>query len=382
MPLELNPDPECETLFDESNIAGTSCSGDFVFTVIDPVSGNTIASDTNSVRVNLKPFIGGVICLSVFDQGSDSTCLSYYEVIDTMPPVLICPLDTVACTEFPDSVASIIIIEDCGIVDLSSPVDSFGIMICMNNEFKRVFRNYSANDGNGNTATCQQIVMITTSDIQEVEFPADTVLNCGEAFDESITGSPTLNGVPFAGNPLCNLKATFDDDTNNLDCGNIQILREWTVVDDCNSNNTRTETQIILLVDTIPPVFAPCIPLYTFNADVNCDANPVVPIPNVTDWSPFEITAVAGGTIGGTVTPAGIAFSGLTEGLYSLKFIATDTCGNVDSCLSQIRIVDVTTPNAVCEGDLVVTLNNGGNAYIPILTFWGQSENRGNCMIM
>lgn len=366
-PSVLHPDINCMTLFDENDLDDlTPCSGDFVFYVIDPTNGDTITFDTNSVMVDLKPYIGDILLVSVFDMGSDSTCSSYYEIIDDTPPMLTCPSDTLVCTLYPDSVLSPIIVEDCGIVNLSVPVDSVVNLNCAGGLYRRIFRDYTATDEQGNVATCQQIVLISKSDllVADLGFPKDTILNCGASIDVSITGSPTLDGIPFVNNQLCNIQLFMEEDTNNLNCGDQLILRRWVFVDDCDPNIMVADTQLIKLVDTIPPVFVSCSPLFTFNADQSCMASPTVPAPLVTDnCSLVEIRAFS--SVGeGVLTPGGFLFSGLAEGIYPLEFVATDSCGNVATCFSSIQIVDVTTPTAVCDGDLTITLDNMGNGIL------------------
>ncbi|MEO1262516.1 MAG: T9SS type A sorting domain-containing protein [Bacteroidota bacterium] len=363
--VELNPDSNCMTQIDSTDLDDlTSCTGPYVFTVIQHTTGDTIIVGTDSVLVDLKPYIGDIIRVVVDPTGGGNGCFSFYEIIDDTAPVLTCPDISITCEEFPDSVGPVGVVEDCGIVTFATPVDSIGDVNCAAGPYRSVFRTYTADDGNGNITSCQQEVFILKSDTADVAFPPDTTLNCGSVFTDSITGRPTLNGVPFFNNSLCNLQLLVSEDIDTSGCGNLTIRREWTFIDDCDSDVLKQRTQVIDLIDTIPPVFSPCSSLFIFNADANCNANPVVPIPNVTDnCSDVTIQAFAN-NMQGVPTSGGFVFNGFTEGTYPLLFTATDACGFASTCSSSIQIVDVTTPTAVCEGQIAVTLNNNGTAML------------------
>ena len=364
-PEPLYADIDCMARLDTFDLDDlTPCTGDFFFYAINPNTGDTIASGMNAVVVDLQPLLGQVLVVSIENPENNGSCFSYYEAADTTAPSIDCPFDTVTCAGFPDSVLMPIVTDNCDNFTLSPPVDSNVFLNCVDGFLKRVFRKYSVSGNNGTLAECQQEIMIRVAEIDSIQFPKDTLLDCYADFDPTVTGSPTLFGTPIGNSLDCNLKAVHTDGITEISCGDLLVLRRWVVTDECDANAIRMDTQIIKLKDTIPPSFTTCLPLYIFDADADCNANPVVPVPGATD-NCSDVTIRAFTTTGeGVLMADGFHFTGLTEGDYPLLFTATDSCDYQDTCRSVIRIRDVTTPTAVCEGTMVVNLNNMGMAIL------------------
>ena len=373
-PAPLYPDMDCETHFDLNDLDDLiDCTGPYFITVRE-LGGNVIIADSHQVVVDLAAYVGEIISVQIESIGSNDECFSYYEVMDAIRPTINCPFDTVSCLGFPDSVRVPEIIDNCN-ATLTGPADVPMFLNCtVTGFYKRVLRTYVAIDDSGNRDTCVQEVLVTLNSLSDIGFPRDTSLACNDNFDTSITGLPTLFGMPFTNGLDCNLQlAPFVDDTVSFSNCNSLVRRAWAFTDDC-TGAIRLDTQIIRLVDTIPPAFTFCSPMYSFPADQNCNADPIVPIPDATDnCSGVDIQAFTNAQTG-TLTSTGFQFTGLTEGIYPLTFIATDSCGLMDTCESSIRINDLTTPTAVCKGTLIVSLNNMGMADLDAVEVNGGSS--------
>ena len=131
------------------------------------------------------------------------------------------------------------------------------------------------------------------------------------------------------------------DSTNVSTCAGL-VWRTWRLTDQCN--NDTTVTQILTVLDTVPPelncpdTVRVTLLTETCSAQVdvligatdNCDGNPVT-VTNSHD--------------NGGATASGVFGLGTTP----ITFFASDACANVDSCLTLIRVAEVVPPSNSCQ---------------------------------
>ncbi|HFA47397.1 MAG TPA: HYR domain-containing protein [Bacteroidetes bacterium] len=373
-PDPSNPDPlhaqsDCMVLIDDSVLDDlTPCTGPYTFQVFDQF-GNLIASGTPDVMVDLSSYVGQNITVKVMENGSVEMCTNYYRVIDETAPMITCPSDTIFCTEYPAMIKPVIASDNCdGGVSINVPSeirDGFGAP-CQPGEFYgKITWSFTATDDSGNTASCDQEIFVLKSDTTDVEFPKDTVLQCTQSADVSITGVPTINGRPIVNNGVCNIELFAPvDDTTSLCGGGMLIRRTWSILNACTSTNVDS-VQLIRMVDTVPPVVT-CQTNIVFPTDTSeCAADIVLPTPTVTDnCSLFKIEANIPGQSGN-----GLAFDNVPEGQYVMNYVVTDSCGNVSLCEATLTIEDDETPTAVCDGIKVVSLSSNGEAILEAEAF-------------
>ncbi len=171
-----------------------------------------------------------------------------------------------------------------------------------------------------------------------VGVPANTTVEC-DAVPAAAVVTATDNCTTSA--------VSYTETRTNGNCpGRYTLTRTWSTTD--ASNNTTTETQIIIVQDTQAPVLsaAPAdetvscnaIPAAaTLTAMDNCDAEPVV-------------TYTQSSSQNADVNNIGHYNYTLTR-----TWIATDACGNTSSKTQIITVVDATAPVITCPEN--VTLN-------------------------
>ncbi len=132
-------------------------------------------------------------------------------------------------------------------------------------------------------------------------------------------------------------------------CGGT-ILRTHTVTDDCvNSANC---VQIITVRDTIAPLFTS-----PTNRTVECG----------TAWA-FETPTATDNCSGSNVVTS--ILSTVTNGLCGQTFsatrtwLATDACGNSNTCAQTVTVVDTTPPWLVCPSNLLVSATSSNGAVV------------------
>ena len=376
-PDPSNPDPlfienDCTVFIDHGFVDDllpplAMCDGPYTFDVL--VGPVVVATGTPDVTVNLSAYIGQQIMIVATDNNSLSTCTNYYIVTDNKGPVLTCPMDTIVCTEYPAGVKEVTL-TDCSAIatrDTVVMLDGFGtVSPCQPGEFYgKITRIFTVTDIHGNSGNCAQEIFVLKSDTTNVEFPKDTVLQCTQSAGVSVTGVPTINGLPLADNIICNIKLLpFSDDTSALCGGGQLILRTWSILNECTSLPIDS-VQVIKMIDTVAPMVI-CQTNIVFPTDtLQCSADIVLPTPTVTDnCSLFKIEASIPGQAGN-----GLMFDNVPEGQYIMNYVVTDSCGNVSLCEATLTIEDDETPTAVCDGVKVVSLSSNGEAILEAKAF-------------
>jgi hypothetical protein len=228
-----------------------------------------------------------------------------------------------------------------------------------------VTRLWKATDVAGNTKTCVQQITLNVISNVTVTFPPDfTVSACS---DSSAT-LPPATGQPVMSGQFCSpLSATFTDQvfTSGLPPACWRIFRTWRVIDFCiydpndDSTGVWEQTQIIDIVDDVPPVFT-LPPDLTVNADFpDCTAQVMLDDVTATDCS----SQISISNNGGFADSTGANASGnYPPGIHHVVFTTTDNCGNSAQATLTVTVQDLAPPKALCKNGLVVNLDSSGLA--------------------
>ena len=270
--------------------------------------------------------------------GNSSTASQTFTYVDTEAPVFtFVPADaTIACTAMP--VFGIPIATDnCDlVVAIDSVTTSESVSNCAGGSTTRT---WTATDNCGNTATASQTLTFMDVVLPVITCPADVTIEC----DESTL--PANTGMPTATDDCVTPVVTFSDVTvASIVCAQeLTITRTWTATDSCG--NSSSCVQVITVDDsmgpdlTCPPnVTIECtestLPANTGSATAtdNCDSAPVVTSADV--------------VIPSIVCPQ--------EFTINRTWTATDSCGNVSTCLQVITVDDSQAPEITCPADITV----------------------------
>lgn len=143
-----------------------------------------------------------------------------------------------------------------------------------------------------------------------------------------------------------------------------KFVRTWKMVDWC-SGKTRTETQIIAVMDLEAPTFAVSDTLAEQSTNPwFCGADVIVPAPidstlsdNCTDKANLSWSArTSKGYKSFTANASnGYKFEDLSIGEYEVIYEVADECGNVSRDTSYLKIVDGSEPVAITKDKIIVT---------------------------
>ena len=302
----------------------------------------------------MPPGVTGTITRTFFGTDEcgnvDSSCVQTITIQDTEPPVITsCPeAITLECPEVADTSVTGV----PSAMDMCTPDSSLILTItddstgfdqpCFGGTITRTF---VIADLEGNSATCSQVITIEDTTPPTFTTPADITLDCSADIDDlTITGE--ITGV----DDCSEISDTTYSDALGVDgCdGTGTIIRSWVVADACG--NSATQTQLITLIDDVPPsVTAPA------DITISCELNPAD-------------TSITGGDVSAsdncsTIFIYSFADSMLTmdcgvTGTIQRTWSAEDECGNVGTAVQLITVIDTTPPVALCM-DVTLDLNLG-----------------------
>ncbi len=235
-----------------------------------------------------------------------------------------------------------------------------------------LLRRWVATDCNGASNSCIQAVVF--NDLATTG-PADFIgvngLDCASNFDVDINGNPdpSVTGEPTG----CNISFTYDDlVVNSLGCqgatniGCYQILRRWTIVEDCTFNKI-LDTQQIQIVDEIGPTINGIGDVTISTPSNDCVALYQVPVPTLTDncsdLDGYTVQSTAG-TVSFVPAMQQYVISDLPLGDFMITYRAEDCCGNTTDSIVNVRVEDQVPPNVVCEVFRNTTLTIDGTSRI------------------
>ena len=229
----------------------------------------------------------------------------------------------------------------------------------------------TATDEAGNITQCISTVTVfdATSPVLN-NIPVDVTVDC-----DAVPTAPTIGlgiGEINASDACGTLDVIFNEisfqspNTSLCEHYNYEIIRAWSV-SDVNGNNTDL-FQFITVQDQDEPIFVPAeFPSsVTVNSNAgSCDAfvtleltsDGVSDLPNCADFTDLTITNNGNGT--GDADASGTYPVGSTQVTYTV----TDPCGNSDSYIVNVNVIDNTPPIAACNA-ITVGIPDGQDSII------------------
>ena len=262
--------------------------------------------------------------------GNEASCTQEITVDDDTIPVITCPPDTTTeCSGpfDPGSLGMATATDDCGNVTITYS-DSFVQGTCVDEGTGT--RTWIATDDCGNTATCDQTILVyDTTPPVFVNPPVDATLECDDLVIPPVTA--TDNCDP-------NVDIDLNESVISSNCvGGYVLFCTWTATDNCGNQATTSIT--LTIVDTTPPVIT-CPPDVT----LDCDGSGNAGTPTVSDnCDPNPSVTFSDGPT-----------SGNCPSTFTRTWTATDDCGNSASCTQQITVDDNEPPTITCPPNVTI----------------------------
>ncbi len=321
--------------------------------------------------------IGQTLVVEITDIDAQSSCWSTLTVIDNSPPkILNCIDHNVYCNiNIPiEEIGNPTFEDNCGFEISNYFIDEIIDQPCNPSIVKIIKRTWYAANVHGTQAVpCTQHIYFEPISIGEIILPEDILITDCESPNTlpSVTGFPNFESRPIE-NLTCQFEIDYSDQLAPL-CGNTyKIFRTWSIYDWCMTTET-IHNQTIEIIDTIPPLIL-CngdTLKYFVNSQHECFADVSLIELEVTDnCSDFDILYDWEYLNNTTQVPLGI---------FPITANAIDDCNNQSTCDFYIQVLDQQTPTAICESNLIVSLNANGS-YLLEATFLNTSSTD-NCEI-
>ena len=255
--------------------------------------------------------------------GNTATASQVIDVIDNVPPVIsaLPTVSTIQCTATPQWTTPTATDTCGGTVTLTqNTVTTPGA--CANAYI--LTRTWTATDACGNTATASQVINVIDNVPPTISaLPTVSTIQC--------TATPQWTTPTATDTCAGTVTLTSVDVTTPGACANTYTLtRTWTATDACG--NTATASQVINVIDTVPPTISALPAAST----VQCTAT--------LQWTTPTATDTCSGTV--TLTSVDVTTPGACANAYSVTrtWTATDACGNTATATQTITVQDNTPP--------------------------------------
>ncbi len=373
--------------------------------------------------------IGEAYTVTVVHDCSGMMCWSKMMVLDKLAPELKCHADTIKCYESMDpfqlkdgfpvldkngdplSKSKIRKVKSNPPVYIATETSSCSDLTlryydetveqgCGNKDFSSItYRNWIVTDKSGNMSTCKDTINMTRVELKDIKYPPHRdglsgvghkpfLQACGNYKKDhngnphpDVTGSPVgdlcgdfmINYTDHKRIPLCGA----DDDKS------YKVLREWTVMDNCDPDKLFDTIQVIAVMDTKAPRILqfPKVKNDTLTVEAgnyDCGALVELPTPVVIDCSKtttkveYQLVDESGNLpdkndVYELLLPnaKGVyILDNVNKGIARVKYTATDACGNTREKIIYIKVIDNLLPQAICDQHTSITLDEFGKSYL------------------
>ncbi|MFK7809486.1 MAG: HYR domain-containing protein [Saprospiraceae bacterium] len=340
--LNCNVDYTDLTITGDVNNESDNCSAGLNATFSDIETGSTVCGGPSQVE---RVWTLTDAC------GQTTTISQIITLVDNQPPSFTVPDDvTLSCEQDPSDLTLTGDVLDESSDCTNDPLDATfvddlsGLTGC--NGTGDIIRTWTLDDGCSTPVTQVQVITIVDNTAPTFSVPADVTIECGESTDINETGDVTDE----ADNCSINLEATFTDNIDGLTAcsGTGQIIRTWTLTDDCN--NATTFTQTITIADNTAPTFtAPAAITVSCEVDVNelLETGEPTDLADVCDADPIATFADDD--------------SGLIEcngtGTIIRTWSVSDACGNAATATQTITVIDEINPTFTVPANTSINCN-------------------------
>ena len=341
-------DPVTPTL----NAVTVDCTGTLNAPTTTDVCAGTITGTTTDTLM-FSEGTSSIINWTFNDGNGNSISVpqtyTYDDTTDPVTPILTDIIDQCSVSITPPTTTDLCAGTKIGTTMTTFPITTQGTTVVT----------WTFDDGNGNSITANQNVIITdtTAPTPDVTMLSDVTAQCEVTTLTPPTATDNCIGV-ITGSTTTTFPITTQGTT----------VVTWTF-DDGNGNMI-TQTQNVIINDTIPPTFDSCPSNLSRNNDAGaCGAIVNFTIPTATDTCGIaSVTQTdATGLTSGSLFPIGTT---------TIEYTATDGHGNNTICSFTVIVADVETPTITCPTN--ITVNADANCEAATVTL-GTPTTNDNC---
>ncbi len=328
------------------------------------------------------------------DCGNASSAMQWFFRIDTIPPTFDLPPDTLAFCGG-DSLSLLNVLDNCD----PDPVITFEDMltgIACNQTLNRI---WTVTDACGNFTTAEQIFNLTDDTAPEIIVsPGNFIYACDTSsldlqseYEQWMNAVQIEDGCSAADYFIAVAGSYMLDDTTTWPgtpipdsimamCGiNLLIEADLVAYDACG--NAVVEAISFSVMDTISPIFIDCPDELILQPDMNdCQATVTLMHPDFIEICfPEEVVIQLiinhGDSI--VVSPLASIDTILPVGMHNIEWLAIDCNGNVGSCNTTVRVVDINALSIQCPSDTL--LYTSPETCVTVLSLFTPETTTGDC---
>ncbi|MFK8165471.1 MAG: HYR domain-containing protein [Lewinella sp.] len=324
-----------------------------------PIAATEYSNDDTEVVVTLMADDG---------NGNTSQCQVTVTLQDTISPMIVCPANEILLTDdgcetmVPDYRPAAVATDNCTTSGEITVSQDIAPGTTLNGEGTTQVVTLTADDGNGNTASCTLELTVDDTMLPTIECPMPqtqyTDMGCSVMVDDytslAVTGD---NCTDMA------MIVVTQTPTPGTSFTGVQDVVVTLTADDGNGNTMSCDF-VLFIRDNTPPMLT-CPATQQETADENC----VAAIGDYTGLATVTDNCSTLGDAGGngiTVTqspPVGTTFTGFDQEI-TVTLTATDSSGNFTTCDFQVELLDASVPTIVCPP--AQEINAGTDCGFPI----------------
>ncbi|MEO1410040.1 MAG: hypothetical protein AAFW73_09150 [Bacteroidota bacterium] len=283
--------------------------------------------------------------------GNSSSRLQVISVVDEVAPQLAgIPADlTVTCDALPPVATTITATDNCADSVAIRLVESRTDEIC--SDSYTLLREWIAEDNCGNLSRdTQRVVVVDTLAPVLLGIPADTTVLCSAIPDLPLIGAV----IQATDNCDPTVSISVAQDTVNQTCTDeFTLIRRWSAVDNCG--NVRLDSQLLTVIDTVPPSLLNIPADLTVTCDRLADTTSSMLVSATDNCDPdVEIQF--------SQTPDGRCPN---DFFIVRRWTAIDNCGNISRRQQLITVLDTVAPVLQCPADLTIDIAAGIDIFTP-----------------
>ncbi len=336
----VNANANCQSAIGTYGAATVSDNCNPSPTVVQSPAASTLLTGHNSTQT---------VTLTANDgNGNTATCSLTVTLKDVTAPTITCPANATvnanaSCQSTIGTYAAATVSDNCNPSPTVVQSPAASTLLTGHNSAQTVV--LTANDGNGNTATCSLTVTLKDVTAPTITCPANATVNANASCQSTIgtygaaTVSDNCNPSPsVVQSPVASTLLTGHNSTQTV-----------TLTANDGNGNTATCALTVTLKDVTAPTIT-CLANATVNANANCQST---------------IGTYGAATVSDNCNPSPTvvqspAASTLLTGQNSVQTVvltANDGNGNTATCSLTVTLKDVTAPTITCPANATVNAN-------------------------
>ncbi len=327
--------------------------------VIDNCSSNVVTQSPTASTV-LNGTGSTTVVLTVTDAGNNTdTCSFTFQRSDNIDPIITCPstqtiiLDA-ACSASLPSYSPATLSDNCTTPSVAQSPSIGSLVFSIGTQTITL----TANDGNGNTATCSFLVNKVDNTPPTITCPGNASVTMDATCSAFV---PNLPPVLITDN--CNTVSSAQSPAAGSTITGSGVTTVTLTATD-GSNNTSTCAVTLNRIDVSPPIIS-CPSNQFINKGANCTAT----------LPAYSLATLSDNCGTPTVTQLPVAGTSISGDIVSVQLTANDGF-NTAYCTFNIFLDDVTPPSITCPATQTLSLSAGCSVLLPA---YSPVSNTDNC---